>query len=112
MESEIAYLTAEREQLEMMLDAHVCTMDKAAGRGPAWTWQQARSANITLQKMTYTVQVALFDKSKGHPFHWETDMTAYQDFQVPLQMKKFLSILCFCIEIHRKLKRIDALRIF
>jgi len=35
LESEIAYLTAEREQLEMMLDAHVCTMDKAAGRGPA-----------------------------------------------------------------------------
>ncbi|KAL9954393.1 hypothetical protein ACROYT_G041925 [Oculina patagonica] len=35
LESEIAYLTAEREQLEMMLDAHVCNMDKAAGRGPA-----------------------------------------------------------------------------
>lgn len=36
LESEIAYLTAEREQLEMMLDAHVCNMEKAAGRGPAW----------------------------------------------------------------------------
>ncbi|KAK2568716.1 hypothetical protein P5673_006710 [Acropora cervicornis] len=35
LESEIAYLTAEREQLEMMLDAHVCHMEKAAGRGPA-----------------------------------------------------------------------------
>ena len=35
LESEIAYLTAEREQLEMMLDAHVCNMEKAAGRGPA-----------------------------------------------------------------------------
>ena len=49
------------------------------------------------------VQVALFDKSKGHPFHRETDMTAHQDFQVPLPMKTFLSILCFCIEIHCKL---------
>lgn len=35
LESEIAYLTAEREQLEMMLDAHVCNMEKTAGRGPA-----------------------------------------------------------------------------
>ncbi|PFX17596.1 Proto-oncogene c-Fos [Stylophora pistillata] len=35
LEAEIAYLTAERDQLEMMLDAHVCNMDKAAGRGPA-----------------------------------------------------------------------------
>ncbi|XP_068682401.1 cyclic AMP-dependent transcription factor ATF-3-like [Montipora foliosa] len=35
LESEIAYLTAEREQLEMMLDAHVCHMEKTAGRGPA-----------------------------------------------------------------------------
>ena len=52
LESEIAYLTAEREQLEMMLDAHVCNMDKAAGRGPAWTWQKARSANATLKKMS------------------------------------------------------------
>ncbi|CAH3175984.1 unnamed protein product [Porites evermanni] len=35
LESEIAYLTAEREQLEMMLDAHVCNMEKVTGRGPA-----------------------------------------------------------------------------
>ena len=52
LESEIAYLTAEREQLEMMLDAHVCNMDKAAGRGPAWTWQKARSADANLKKMS------------------------------------------------------------
>ncbi|RMX54279.1 hypothetical protein pdam_00011990 [Pocillopora damicornis] len=35
LEAEIAYLTAERDQLEMMLDAHVCNMEKAVGRGPA-----------------------------------------------------------------------------
>lgn len=35
LETEIAYLTAERDQLEMMLDAHVCNMEKAVGRGPA-----------------------------------------------------------------------------
>lgn len=51
LESEIAYLTAEREQLEMMLDAHICNMEKAAGRGPAWVWQPCWNVDFTLQNM-------------------------------------------------------------
>ncbi len=94
LESEIAYLTAEREQLEMMLDAHVCNMDKAAGRGPAWAWKSTRNVDFTLKKLSWAVHLFATRKpvfkSQGHPIWRIMDLTTQQELQVALKMMKLL----------------------